>query len=257
MIEVIPNTAQIGDFLSLAERYGLGFEYNDFFQPDLLDDKEALKERIKFYRGLGRNMSRDTMHGAFLDVLPFSREEVIRRHSLYRMEQSIEIAQQLGVRGVVFHTNLSSEFMFAKHYREDWLEYTSAAMEKLLRVSEHVEIYVENMLDNSPEYLASLASRLAGEKRFGICLDIAHLILKGGRPDEWLTQLAPYIRHVHLNDNNLQADEHLALGQGKIRWDEILPQIHKCTGASILIEVNGIERAAQSIQYLERKDEIR
>ena len=48
----------------------------------------------------------DTMHGAFFDIVPFSWDSGISRHSLYRMQQSAEIAAGLGCRAVIFHAGL-------------------------------------------------------------------------------------------------------------------------------------------------------
>ena len=36
---VIPDLDNIEKYLELSKKYNLGFEYNDFFMPKLLDDK--------------------------------------------------------------------------------------------------------------------------------------------------------------------------------------------------------------------------
>ena len=52
MLEIIPAWEQIEEYTALAEKYGLAFEYNDFFAPELLDDSERLRERIRNYKSL-------------------------------------------------------------------------------------------------------------------------------------------------------------------------------------------------------------
>lgn len=42
-----------------------------------------------------------------------------------------------------------------------------------------VEIYYENVEEHSPAELRELADRLCEESRFGICLDVAHMLLTG------------------------------------------------------------------------------
>ncbi len=42
----IPSLEQLGDFLEFSEKYQAGFEYNDFYMPDLLDDSAAIQRII-------------------------------------------------------------------------------------------------------------------------------------------------------------------------------------------------------------------
>lgn len=254
MIEIIPEIDKIEEYAELAERHSLGFEYNDFFNPDLLDDEGGIRERIRRYRQLGRPERKDTMHGAFYDIVPFSWDSGIGRHSLYRMQQSTEIAAELGCRAVVFHAGLRPEFAGGERYYRNWLE-TMASVARKLTAQCDVEVYYENVQETSPAELAELADILGDEGRFGICLDVSHMMLtKGASPEEWIHRLAPYIRHFHLNDSHLKRDDHLALGRGAIDWKDIFETIRQCGlgGKSMLLEVNGLEKIVLSLEYLEK-----
>lgn len=251
MIEIIPEIDRIEEYARLAEQYSLGFEYNDFFDPELLDDREAIRERISRYRRLGRPEKMDTMHGAFYDIVPFSWDSGISRHSLYRMQQSAEIAARLGCRAVIFHAGLRPEFAGNERYYRNWLE-TMSRVAGELAAQWDVEIYYENVEETSPAELKELADSLCEESRFGICLDAAHMMLTGGEPEEWFCGLAPYIRHFHLNDHHLKTDEHLALGCGSIDWKDIFGKIRRygLQDKSMLLEVNGLEKITSSLEYL-------
>lgn len=254
MIEIIPEIDRIEEYAELAEKYSLGFEYNDFFDPDLLDEENIIRERIRRYRALGRPEKVDTMHGAFFDIVPFSWDRGISRHSLYRMQQSAETAAELGCRAVIFHAGLRPEFAGGERYYRNWLEVMAGTAGKLAAQS-GVEIYYENVMETSPAELAELSERLQDEKRFGICLDVAHMMLtKGTAPEEWFHRLAPYIRHFHLNDNHLKTDDHLALGCGKIGWKGVFDSIRRYSlqDRSMLLEVNGLEKIRTSLEYLEK-----
>ena len=255
MIEIIPNAGELDRYAELAEKNSLGFEYNDFFIPDLLDDREALKQRIALYKGLGRPEGIDTLHGAFFDIVPFSWDSGIRRHSLYRMQQSVEIACELGCRGVVFHTGIAHGLVSDGKYRANWLEVMEKTMRRLLAESGQVEIYCENVFDEkSPFELRDLAFALRDEERFGVCLDVAHLMLSKEKPERWFRELAPYVRHFHLNDNHLERDEHLALGGGSIDWGFVfgLVRDNGLLGSSILLEMNGMEKIQKSLEFIEK-----
>lgn len=254
MIEIVPDAGMLDIYADLSARYSLGFEYNDFFQPDLLDSGEELGRRIALYKELKRPAGLDTLHGAFFDIVPFSRDSGIRRHSLYRMEQSMEIAEELGCRGVVFHTGLMPGLVMEETYRKDWLGAMADTFADLLRKYPGLEIYCENMFDESPNELAELSGMLKEEARFGVCLDVGHMMLATDKPEEWLQKLAPYIRHFHLNDNHLKYDEHLALGDGSIRWKHIfaLFEQYGLTDRSMLLEVLGRERVNRSLEYISK-----
>jgi len=251
MLEIIPSWEQIDQCIALSEQYGLAFEYNDFYAPEFLDDGAALKKRIADYRSMGRPVGVDTMHGVFYDILPFSLDKGVREHGIDRMRQSVEIAEELGCRAVVFHTNLTPFFLNSAQYRQGWLESMRKTILEILKNSSRCEIYVENMLDDSPAELLALAQALEGERRFGVCLDVAHMMLQPGEPEKWFKALSPYIRHFHLNDTHLKYDEHLPLGQGLIDWQVIfgLMKKYNLEKKSILLEVKGLDKISQSLEY--------
>lgn len=250
---IIPRFQELETYVKIAGEHSLGFEYNDFFNPALLDDREALANRIAAYQKLGRSEGIDTLHGAFYDIVPFSWDSGISSHSIYRMQQSVEIAGELGCRGVVFHTGLTPGLVGDQKYRSHWLEVMADTVRMLLGQDDAVEIYCENMFDESPWELAELAAMLAGEKRFGICLDIGHMMLATGQPKQWFEAMGPYVRHFHVNDNHLNRDEHLALGCGKIDWPQIfgLIQEYGLSENSMLLEVSGPDRIGTSLDYLQ------
>lgn len=250
---LIPDRNNIEESIALAEEYGMDFEYNDFYIPAVLEDKEMQREIINRYKSYKADFSKDTIHGAFLDVILHSDDPQIRLVSQKRVEQSMDIGQQLGVKAVVFHSGLIGRF-HETNYMKNWCDWNEDFYRKMLEKYPDLNIYVENMFDDKPDGLKSLAQRMQDCKRFGICLDHAHELLFGNHDEPWMKQLAPYIRHIHMNDNFLTDDDHLPIGQGSIAWDRFFEDKnnHKIE-ASMLIEVTGIKGQKQSIRYLEEK----
>ena len=67
-------------------------------------------------------------------------------------------------------------------------------------------------------------------------------------------KLAPYIKHVHINDNDKLKDRHWALGKGSIDYGEFLDYYNKnFPEATVLIEVKGIDKIRESLNYLIEK----
>lgn len=249
---LIPDRDRIKESLELAERYHAGFEYNDFYAPDVLDDPGEVDRRVAFYQSLDRDRSRDTMHGAFLDITIHSQDRMIREASMQRIRQSMEIAARLGVRGVVFHTGRLAGFR-VDYYIRHWKETNEAFFREMLKEYPEQEIYMENMFDESPDILRELAEDMKDETRFGICLDYAHAALTTYSGEDWLEMLAPYVKHMHINDNDFISDLHLAVGEGKINWDlyeRLMWQYG--VNASVLVEVKDLELQRRSLEYMEK-----
>lgn len=248
---IIPRLENIGESLALAKEYGFGFEYNDFFSPDILDDTERLEKIIERYRSV-ELPERCTLHGAFLDVLVFSEDMEIRECSEMRVFQSIDAAKALGAEAVVFHTN-HNPLLTAESYRKNWLERNEHFWRKVLEKYSDISVYMENMFDDSPHMLARLSERLADCVNFGVCLDYAHAASFGRNTpiDEWVKSLAPYVRHLHINDNDLKDDLHLAVGSGKIDWRQFAEYYSEYfKGCTVLIETADIKAQKNSAEFL-------
>ena len=222
------------------------FEYDDFMFPDILDQQKETERRINEYLKLDRDRSNDTLHGPFLDITIHSSDSLIRKASDYRIRQACEIALRLQVKGMILHTNLIPNF-YDENYRSGWLEKNEEYLTKLLEDYKTLHIYMENMFDEEPDCLVALAKRMQG-KRLSICFDIAHANISKTSIAECHEKCAPYISHYHINDNHGFIDEHLPVGNGDIAWKEILPCLRR--DASVLVEVNSLEKYKKSIKYL-------
>lgn len=251
-IYIIPDYGDMEQSLALAEKYNCAFEYNDFYQPQVLDDTKRQQEMIQQYRQYGRDMSEDTMHGAFLDVTIHSSDDRIREVSMLRVRQSMDIAKAAGIHGVVFHSGRLAGFR-VDYYIRKWLADNEAFFRQLSAQYPEQQIFMENMFDEKPDILAALAERLADVENFGICLDYAHAAITHFSIEQWVEVLAPYICHMHINDNNLEDDSHDAVGDGAIDWNKfnrLMRQNH--IHAPVLVEVNGIEKQKRSLEYMQR-----
>ncbi|MBO4695892.1 MAG: sugar phosphate isomerase/epimerase [Lachnospiraceae bacterium] len=256
ILECIPDSRDIETWVKLSETYGLRFEYNEFFRPAVLEDPAAIDGLIRLYKGLGRDTSDDTVHGAFFDITVASSDPLIRNASDYRVKQSIEIAERLGARGVVFHTNYLSDFR-SSSYREGWAESNTRYWGDICAAHGSVCIFLENMFDESPELLGKVASNLKDVPNFGVCLDIAHAFLSDVPVADWTETLADHVRHIHINDNDGREDLHLAVGSGSIDWSVLKDERLFRKDPSVLIEVSGKDRLESSLKFLKKSGFLR
>ena len=246
---IIPDRGNIKQSLAIAEEYGTGFEYNDFFDPNVLDDRELCQKITEEYKGLSLPPHQlCTLHGAFYDVIIFSVDKRIREVSDLRVRQSIEAAENIGAKAVVFHTNYDPFFSW-RSYIDGWLDTNEKYWSGILGEYPDMNIYFENMFDRSPDVMAELAERLYGYGNFGICLDYAHAALTPVPHEEWVKKLGKYVRHMHINDNDLIGDLHRAVGKGKIDWDKFYRLYEEyLEGASMLIETSSSENQRLSLE---------
>lgn len=252
---IIPKQDELEEYLSVAEEYKLGFEYNDFFLPDLLDDEEKLKDVIAKYKAC-ELPKLTTLHGAFFDVIPFSVDKRIREISDARIRQSIEIAKELGAEAVIFHTNYNP-FLNSSAYVESWLQINAEYWSGILEEYSDINIYLENMFDTTPNLMMALSEQLCGFTNYGVCLDYAHASLSKVAPEIWAERLGKYVKHIHINDNDLVSDLHLAWGDGKINREGFYRCYDKyMQNASVLIETSTMENVKRTLEMLKKENFI-
>ena len=252
-IYIIPDRENIEKSLFIANKWNTYFEYNDFFSPEVLDNQKVIAQRINLYKSLDRDRTFDTMHGAFLDVTIHSSDSLIREISIKRIRQSMDIASELGIRGVVFHTNIIPNFA-QDYYYNQWLEKNEHFWRTILKEYPNLNIFVENMFDQTPDAIVELAQHMKDHSRFGLCYDYAHACVFGSDVDNWTALIAPYVKHMHINDNDLKKDLHQTIGEGKIDWKHFSDLMMKYDiESSVLIEIHSFEKQESSLEYMKKK----
>lgn len=248
----IPNIPELDKYLGFSEKYDAGFEYNEFFITELLDDSFSLNRVMKEYMSVKRDRSRDTMHGAFLDICVNSADSKIFEVSDYRVRQCMDIAEKMGLKAVIFHTNYIVNFRL-QSYIDSWTSRNEEYWRQILKDYSGQCIYIENMFDDKPYMLAELAKRMADEPRFGVCLDVAHAFISGSPVSLWYNILKPYVRHLHVNDNDGNEDLHNPAGTGSLDWKEFNNWCQQSgSQPSILIEVRNFMDLKTSAEYMQK-----
>ncbi len=247
---IIPELDDLSASAALAKAYGAAFEYNDFYRPAVYGDPDEVTRRIEAYRALPRDRSRDTLHGVFLDIVIASSDPVFRARSRELMAGSLAIAARLGIRGAVFHTGLIASLDYGS-YRAGWLKAAEEVFRPLCAAYPDLEVYMENTFERTPAVFVELMERMADVPNFALCLDYAHAALTPTPPAVWVETLAPYIRHIHLNDNDLVRDLHAVPGEGAIDYAEFKHLTERFgVRAPILLELNGLENQKRALDFL-------
>lgn len=247
-----PNLSDINEYLALTDKYGMGFEYNEFYMPDTLDDEKKVKSIMAEYKGY-RLPQYNTLHGAFFDVIPFSLDTKIKEIATLRIKQSIEVAKGIGANAVVFHTNYNP-FLNSKEYVDSWIKTNVSYWSQVLTEYPMMNIYLENMFDTTPDIIEAMSEELCRFENYGVCLDYAHASLSKVHPEIWAERLGKFVKHIHINDNDGVSDLHQAWGDGIIDRNGFYESYEKYMNtATVLIETSDIDKAKRSIERLEKE----
>lgn len=157
-----------------------------------------------------------TVHAPFHDLNPGGLEPLVVEATRHRFVQTLDAAERLGARLVVFHPGYEHwkyggrDYLWLEQSLRFWPEFVArAGRQKYL-------LAVENIFEIEPSTLAKLLTEL-DSPWIGHCFDVGHWHLFSDRSlDEWFAALGPQIIHLHLHDNFGQADDHLPVGEGEI-----------------------------------------
>ena len=228
------------DAHDLAAEEDLGLEIADFCTAYNMDElfpqtDEAVREKM-------RGISRFIFHCAYNELCPAAIDPLVRQHTARRYTQ-------YGICKVVIHSGFIPQVYFPEWFVPEsvrfWKEY-------LKTVPEEVTVCLENVMESGPEIPAAIV-RQVDDPRFRLCLDVGHANtrLSVVPVPVWIREMAPYLAHVHIHNNDGDADVHAPLGQGTLDMDALLRQIEEqCPRATYTIENIG---AGASIRWLREK----
>lgn len=213
-----PYRQLVDRYLELFIKYSINPEIG--FDAFALDTKTeaAMAEVARLLAENGRTV---TFHGPFMDLAPGGLDETIRKATLQRLQRTMELVPLFAPRSVVFHAGYDASRYHG--HREEWLSKSLATWEFLTKVAEEmgVGIYLENVYEQTPEMILTLLERISSEY-LGFCLDVGHMNVFGEAPlSEWLDALGPYLKEVHLHDNDGCKDSHAAIGSGTVPFEEL------------------------------------
>ena len=235
---------------NLIESHGCGLELITFSISENLDHFPDTLERVReMLKRLGDPPV--SVHGPFLDLNPMTFDSKIRQATMDRFNEAYESACILNAGKIIFHSGMIP----AVYFLEGWAERTADFFSEFMEGKTGIEVCMENVLDREFQPLEETV-RLVGHPDFGLCLDIGHAHCYSPHSVlEWACALAPFVRHIHVHDNDGIWDHHLGLGAGTIPLKELFEVLdEKCPDPSLTIECSSTEAAEQSFRFLEMCD---
>jgi sugar phosphate isomerase/epimerase len=218
LLDEIETFARLGfDFLELA------------MDPPMAHHSTLFSARTAITRALKDNRLGLVCHlPTFLSTADLT--ESIRRASVTEMRRSLEVAAGLGAKKVVLHPSTAGgmgAFVLdtVKGYAFAFLsEMVDAA--RCLDVTICLEnMFVRNRLGVEPEDFEEIFKAFPSLK---LTLDTGHANIhdhRGRRLKALVNRFGPRIGHLHVSDNQGTRDDHLAVGQGTIRFADLVMRL--------------------------------
>lgn len=204
---------------ALARQWRVGYEVTAFSYAPVLDDEQTV-HRV---RQETADIDRLWFHAPFAELIPCAIDPLARQVAQKRLLQAAETAISLGIRRMVCHGGFIPRVYFPQWYVSQSVPFWKELLEKL---PPDFTLALENVMEPTPETLVTIASQV-GDPRLGLCLDVGHgnTCVSALPPVEWVASMAPYLRHVHLHNNDGVEDLHQPLGQGVIPMETVLDAI--------------------------------
>ncbi|MCK4388941.1 MAG: sugar phosphate isomerase/epimerase [Desulfobacterales bacterium] len=168
-----------------------------------------------------------TLHGPFIDLVPGGIDKKILKASRDRLKEAFDLIPVFEPLSVVCHTGYDK-----KRYHEVEDEWLETALETWAPLVQNLEgtgttLMIENVYEKDPGILLKLLNRLNTEK-VGFCFDTGHMSAFSNTDMEgWLKSMGPFLKELHLHDNDGTSDDHLAIGAGKIDFEFLFEYVDK------------------------------
>ncbi len=202
--------SRISEHLELIRDRCLNLEI--YFAGDALDmitpaDLKKMQKELDHKPSL-------SFHAPFMDLSPGAVDSLVRKATLKRLNQVLDIAAILEPKAIVFHSGYEKWRYALK--MDWWLEKSLLTWQPVYEraASMGVKIAVENIFEDEPSNLRMLMEGM-NSINFGICFDTGHCnLFSKVRLEDWMEALNPYILELHLHDNDKTSDQHLPVGEG-------------------------------------------
>ena len=216
---------------SLARKWGLGLELTDFCEARRLEEPAAMEAARARCSGIGSLW----LHAPFAELSPCAIDPRVREVVMLRFRQTVQAALALGIRRLVVHSGYIPLVYFPEWFTarsvEFWREFLRDAPDGLC-------LALENVMEPGPDMLVHLLEEIVSRYQMGTLFapynreTFILFQLDETPPLDWIAPMAPWLRHVHLHNNDGDWDLHDALGQGMIPMPDILAALAELSPAA-------------------------
>ncbi len=169
-----------------------------------------------------------SVHAPYHDINIASFNPGIRSEAIRQLREAVDVASYLNAEVLVVHPGFVSSKKYPRNMVYEVLIGTLMDIADYASGADMV-IGLENLSSN-PKALAVHSTELikiiedVGSKNLRVAFDVAHANTTGIPPIDFIDELGPLIKHVHVSDNK-GSNDHLPIGVGNIDYRAVLSKL--------------------------------
>lgn len=208
------------------------------------------------FRDVGEKLQeaglRVTIHAPFLDLRPGAIDPQIRRVTVTRITQVLDLAVFFRPVSIVCHAAFDERYYPSGE--KQWLCNSLETFQSFLPQVEALNcpICVENVYEKEPTILRSLLDRV-NSPYMRFCFDTGHHNVFAEAPvGFWIDMMSPYLTQLHIHDNQGVNDQHLPPGEGSFPFPDFFAMLRTRKLTPIVtLETHSIENFRRAIVRIE------
>jgi len=168
-----------------------------------------------------------TLHGPFYDLVPGGMDKKMLQASRERLREAFDLIPIFEPMAMVCHTGYDRKRYYEA--RDAWLETALETWAPLVRGLQGTAttLMLENVYERTPGMLLKLLKGLNTNK-VGFCFDTGHMsVFSETDMGDWLKLLGPFLKELHLHDNDGNWDDHWAIGQGNVDFEILFKYVEE------------------------------
>jgi len=195
---------------------------------------------------------RVTVHAPFLDLRPGAIDPKIRRVTVDRIAEVLDLAGFFHPSSVVCHAAFDERYYLSGE--EQWLHNSMETFRALLPRTEELAcpLCIENVYETEPTMLRRLLDGV-DSPFFRFCFDTGHFNVFSEAPmGSWIEAMTPYLGQLHIHDNQGIKDQHLPPGDGKFPFADLFAILKKRKLKPIItLETHSIENFRRAVEQID------
>lgn len=186
----------------------IGLEIQDFTEVNLFQENFA--DSLNYYLARREKIKGPfAIHGAFIDLKPYSYDRAIQEASMFKYRMSLNMAVLLRADYLIFHSQINpfvQNSLLMEIDRKENKRLFHALMEDFSSFKGY--LLLENVYEDDPRRLRDLVDAI-DHPRVQVNLDLGHARLsKKYSLDQWFEILGDRIRYSHVHWNDSYKDQH-------------------------------------------------
>ncbi|OGN89203.1 MAG: hypothetical protein A2Y88_06605 [Chloroflexi bacterium RBG_13_48_10] len=248
---LITDWGNLDQMLPIVLKYKVGMEVLEFAIPENLEGASSL---VPVIQDKVKGIPLISLHGPFSELVPASRDPLVRQVARTRFQQGYEAAKKIDARHLILHSGF-----FPKTYpRDQWIQNSFEFWIDFLADKPTPNmIHMENVYEDDFTALQELIDRVNETFQadiLSVCLDIGHVNANSSKTlADWIIGLGDRIRYAHIHNNDGILDDHWRLDKGKINIKEVLDLLSVHSPNAVWTVETILSDIEPSVQWLQER----